>query len=215
MFCPRCGSEQVSGANYCASCGSGLTAVVTRPLAEFRRPGVVTLLAVLAWLSAWLCLVGGAMLLVSASGNASGGTMVVVAAICLGLAAFQVATGVGLWGLEPYGRTLQIIGACVGLVAIPIGTIIAIVILVYMFKPGVKLLFFTPRDRALKPARNRIQLRDGVTRHQRHRDEREHGAAHRHRRLTPPTGVPGTGTPSRSRGARRASNGRGRHSRRI
>jgi len=48
---------------------------------------------------------------------------------------------VGLWKLKPYGRTIQLVFAWIGLIGIPIGTIISILILVYLFKPGIKALF--------------------------------------------------------------------------
>ena len=54
---------------------------------------------------------------------------------------------------------LQIISACFGLLGFPVGTIISIVILVYLNKPGVKLLFsdtpvssMTPEEQALVAA---------------------------------------------------------------
>ncbi len=53
----------------------------------------------------------------------------------------QLVCGIGLWKIKPYGRVLQIGAACIGLVAIPIGTVVSIAILIYMFKPGIKLLF--------------------------------------------------------------------------
>ena len=53
----------------------------------------------------------------------------------------QIAAGVGLLKLREWGRLLQIGTACLGLLGIPCGTLISIFILVYMLKPGVKVLF--------------------------------------------------------------------------
>ena len=53
--------------------------------------------------------------------------------------------------LKPYGRTLQLILASVGLLAIPIGTIICACILIYMRKPGIKALFSGKRPAELTP----------------------------------------------------------------
>jgi type II secretory pathway pseudopilin PulG len=130
-----------------------------------RRPGIVTLLAVLQFLGAcfWLFL-GLAMLLGMGAAAASLSEMGGVAAALVGtagvifvvLGALQVMCGIGLWQLKPYGRILQIVFACIGLIGFPIGTLIAILILVYMLKPGVKLLFsgrpidaMTPEEQTL------------------------------------------------------------------
>jgi type IV pilus assembly protein PilA len=53
----------------------------------------------------------------------------------------QLTCGSGLWNLRPIGRTLQRIFAFIGLLGIPFGTIISILILVYLNKPGIKVLF--------------------------------------------------------------------------
>jgi len=79
----------------------------------------------------------------------------------------QLATGVGLLGLKPWSRTLQIGLAAIGLLGIPCGTIISILVLVYMLKPEVKLLFsgaspgdLTPEERA---AVERLSQGSGAT----------------------------------------------------
>jgi hypothetical protein len=46
-----------------------------------------------------------------------------------------------LWTLKAYGRWLQIALAVIGLIGIPVGTLIGALILVYMHKPGAKLIF--------------------------------------------------------------------------
>jgi general secretion pathway protein G len=46
-----------------------------------------------------------------------------------------------LWNLRPFGRVLQIALSFFGLLAFPLGTIISALILVYMFRPGIKVLF--------------------------------------------------------------------------
>jgi type II secretory pathway pseudopilin PulG len=110
-------------------------------------------------LLAFLDLVGGVLcLLVALVGVAVGlfagineaVLMAVIGAIYLLMGAVQVAAGVGLLKLKPFGRALQIGLSIVGLLAIPLGTIISIVVLVYLFKPGVKLLFSgrAPQDLA-------------------------------------------------------------------
>jgi hypothetical protein len=50
-------------------------------------------------------------------------------------------TAVGLGGLKPWGRTLQLIVATIGLCAIPVGTILGLPVLLYLRTPGAHLLF--------------------------------------------------------------------------
>jgi len=64
----------------------------------------------------------------------------------------QVACGYGLWTLRSWGRVLQMIFAGFGLLAIPLGTVISILILVYMSKPGTKVLFSEKHPNQLTPA---------------------------------------------------------------
>ena len=49
--------------------------------------------------------------------------------------------GVGLFTLKKWARILAIIFAIIGLLNVPIGTIISIIILVYLFKADVKAAF--------------------------------------------------------------------------
>jgi len=99
----------------------------------------VTLLAVLQFIAG-----GGALLLVvimafvTAKEPVSGAIASGVIAL---FAILHIVCGIGLLKLRPWGRVLQIILAFIGLLAIPLGTIIAILILVYMFRPNIVLLF--------------------------------------------------------------------------
>ncbi len=105
------------------------------------RPGVITFLAVLHFIGAAFWLLGG---LGSFAGNTSTPDMavgLVMAAFFLLVGAAQVFCGIGLLRLKPYGRTIQLIFAWIGLLAIPVGTVISILILIYLFKPGIKLIF--------------------------------------------------------------------------
>ena len=75
----------------------------------------------------------------------------VFSAITLVLGAASLATGIGLWKMRDWGRTLQIVLACIGLLAIPMGTIISILLLVYFTRPHVKILFSGNRRDQLTP----------------------------------------------------------------
>jgi len=144
MFCSKCGNTLAAGAQFCNRCGTPVAAggpqfVSASGPVSLERPTVITILAILHFLS------GAAMLLFTVAAFASRNDPEPVGAvfgvIFLVWGLLNLATGVGLWTMREYGRILQIIFACIGLLAIPVGTIIAIFILIYMLKPGVKVLF--------------------------------------------------------------------------
>jgi general secretion pathway protein G len=66
--------------------------------------------------------------------------------------------GYGLWTLRPYGRYIQMALSFLGLIGFPLQTIISILILFYMFKPGVQVLFSGEPLESLGPA-EQAQLR--------------------------------------------------------
>ena len=146
MFCHGCGTAIAPGGAFCNNCGaravsSNVAGVVAPAL---RRTGILTLLAVLQFVGGalWL-LVGGIALIVSAVGppTSQDPLTLVGSAVLLVLAAYQIVCGIGLWRLRRYGRMMQIALSFVGLLAFPVGTLISIAILVYLFKPGIKLLY--------------------------------------------------------------------------
>ncbi len=109
----------------------------------YQRPSVVSLLAILHFLFGPIMLLGGALAAFGALSSEGSERALIV-----GVGAFYVVFGIlsllcgfGLWTLKGYGRTLQIVYSCIGLLAIPIGTLISGLILAYMYKPGVKVLF--------------------------------------------------------------------------
>ena len=59
--------------------------------------------------------------------------------VIVGLIDFLIAYG--LWTLKPWARIVAIIFAIIGLLSFPIGTIISIIILWYLFKPEIKEAF--------------------------------------------------------------------------
>lgn len=115
-------------------------------LTAFRRPALISLLAVMQ-------ILGGGLLAAAAIDLLFAGqrTVVAVAWVWLGLAGVDIVCGIGLWTLRPYGRTLLEVLSWIGLIAFPIGTLVSILTLVYLRKPGIRLLFSgTPPDR-LRP----------------------------------------------------------------
>jgi hypothetical protein len=107
-----------------------------------RRPPIISLLAILQFIGAvaWIVIALGISALPAALGmdaEPSG----LLSLLLVAQAVLQIACGLGLWKLRPYGRRLQILFAVIGLLAFPIGTIVSILILYYLFRPGIKLLF--------------------------------------------------------------------------
>jgi type II secretory pathway pseudopilin PulG len=172
-FCNRCrkrvSPEPGSAAGAPPSRGGPPTArrppSVPRPPARashaggsFERPGIVTLLAVLNFIGgvggigvALLLGFGGMQAAMGPQGE-FGAIFTAFAVLYAVLGALQVAAGVGLLGLKPWGRTLQIVLAALMLIGIPCGTVIGILVLIYMLKPEVKLLFSGASPQDLDPA---------------------------------------------------------------
>jgi type II secretory pathway pseudopilin PulG len=149
MFCAKCGGAIPDGGGFCAKCGAAARPVVM-PDGRLQRPGVVTLLAVLQFIGGGIWLLIAAVALISLFAMSSGerdpfAAGVIGVLLLIGVA--QITCGIGLWKLKPYGRMFQIILSCVGLLGFPVGTIISIAILIYLNKPGLKLLF---SDRSLE-----------------------------------------------------------------
>jgi len=148
-YCFRCGKEIEANATFCWNCGVQLKPVIApAPFLRVPRIGVrpsgVTILAVLYWLSAIVAILGG---LVYVAGMAYllplaflalfwivGGALIVIGIL-------DIVIGWGLWSLRKWARTAAIVLAVVGLISFPIGTIISIIILWYLFKPEIKACF--------------------------------------------------------------------------
>jgi type II secretory pathway pseudopilin PulG len=88
-------------------------------------------------------LVGGVIAVVMSFGNEGPerGILMGAGAFYVLLGLLSIVCGVGLWNLKSYGRTIQLVYSFIGLLGIPLGTIISALILVYLYKPGVKVLF--------------------------------------------------------------------------
>ena len=142
MFCSRCGVQIAPNTAFCGACGAPVGSAPGGPIPQLRRPALITMLAVLqcvgaaVWLLVALVVIGSVVL-----GDSAQEEGAFVGFLLGGLGALQLACGVGLWKLKSYGRTLQLVFAWIGLIGIPIGTIVSILILVYLFKPGIKALF--------------------------------------------------------------------------
>lgn len=155
MFCPNCGSANEEGARFCPACGVAIPGVASAQAGHAGpqvRPPVVTLLAVLKGISALLWVAGALALFAFAGSSARAGALTAVAVIVLALGVARGVCAYGLWTLRPYGRALQIVLSYLGLLVFPIQTVISIVILVYMFRPGMRVVFSGTRVEDLTEA---------------------------------------------------------------
>jgi type IV pilus assembly protein PilA len=129
------------GPTMLGSIGAPVASTITNN-ASLERPTLITVLAVLQFIGGALTLmIGLTGMIASLAGGAAQPAQTVMGWAFIALGVLQIVCGAGLWKLKPYGRSLQLAFAWVGLLAIPFGTVIAILILVYLFKPGIKVLF--------------------------------------------------------------------------
>ena len=143
MLCSKCAAPLPPNSAFCPGCGTPVASAANVPVVV-KRPAIVTLLAVLQWLGAglWLLLAASLLMFLPASGGSDDAMVAMgVGTFFAVLSALQILCGVGLWNLRPWGRTMQLVFAWIGLIGFPLGTIIAIAILIYLLKPGVKALF--------------------------------------------------------------------------
>jgi type II secretory pathway pseudopilin PulG/uncharacterized membrane protein (DUF2068 family) len=153
MFCPHCGAVVPEGTAQCAICGKAVEVGVGAGVV-IRRPGVITLIAVLHFIGAAVA----ALLVLSAlwgvSRASSDGPIftIIMAIVCTAIGTVQLIAGMGLWSMRPWGRTFQIVLSSIGLISFPIGTLIGGLILYYLFRPGVIALFSGRTPEQLTPA---------------------------------------------------------------
>ena len=115
-----------------------------------ERPTGVTVLAVLYFIQGIMMMATGYIIdsmfgdllsfMSDLGGTSDGlGMMCILPFIILGI--FYFIIGLGLLGMKGWSRKLAIVFAIIGLIGVPIGTIISIIILIYLFKPEVKAAF--------------------------------------------------------------------------
>ncbi len=116
-----------------------------------ERPTGVTVLAILYFIQGIMMMASGYIIdsvfgsLFDILGDLGGGTgdglgmLCILPFVILGI--FYFIIGFGLWNVKGWARKVAIVFAIIGLIGIPIGTIISIIILIYLFKPEVKAAF--------------------------------------------------------------------------
>jgi hypothetical protein len=112
---------------------------------RLKRPGAITLIATVDLVGGgfWFLLGTVATVLTLADPNSlkREPTAIVIFLLIVSLGLLLLACGIGMWQLKPHGRQLQLFFACIGLLGFPVGTVISIAILVYLSRPGVRLVF--------------------------------------------------------------------------
>ena len=141
MYCLRCGVQVASGTAFCGACGAPI-GPAANVKSMVKRPGIISVLAILHFIGAAISLLVGLVAIAALAVDGSTQAEAAIGGLVLGaVGALQLVCGIGLWKLRRYGRTIQLVFAWIGLIAIPIGTVISVLILIYLFKPGVKVLF--------------------------------------------------------------------------
>jgi general secretion pathway protein G len=135
MNCSRCGAPAIDRARFCPACGAAISAPVPD-----GRPGVVTVLAIVMGAGAALDVLI-ALACLAAAGREASRVPLVFAVIFFMFAAAAMVCSYGLWNVRVFGRYLLIAFSILGLLAFPFGTIVSILILISMFRPGVAVLF--------------------------------------------------------------------------
>lgn len=150
MYCPRCGTPVAAGLSVCGACG-GPAGAIPGAGASVTRPVLISVLAILQFTGAAVALTV-ALLCLAVVAAGDGAREATAGAVIFGaLGGLELACGIGLWRLRPWGRALLLVFSWLGLLEIPIGTVISVLVLVYLFKPGVKVLFSGRRAEELTP----------------------------------------------------------------
>lgn len=135
--CGKCGTAIPSYASYCPGCG----APAPRLRVEIRRPGLVTFIAILHFISAPFLLIAAIALFAFGLEGDEAAFSLGMGALLLVIGLIQIATGVGLFRLREWGRIMQIVLSGIGLLAFPVGTIINGLLIYYFTRPGIRVVF--------------------------------------------------------------------------
>jgi len=113
-----------------------------------RRPDLLILIAVWEFISAFGAFIGiiaiavfafpevGSLHGVSSVGGIFGLSIAML--VLLFYLSFAIAGGIGLLGRKEWGRILSLVHAALSLLSIPFGTIIGILVIVYLIKPEIR-----------------------------------------------------------------------------
>ena len=117
-----------------------------------KRPGSLTLMAIWAFISALLYLIGGAAIaafafpeaLSSGIGSSSTGSnigLIFALLFLLGFFGLSLASGIGILKAKSWARKVTMVVAVLSLFWFPVGTVIGVFVLIYLVKPEVRAYF--------------------------------------------------------------------------
>jgi len=176
MNCPHCGAEVPAGSGFCYACRKRLGGVrspgpdpgsapvvsahpATAELdgaAPFQRPGLVTAIAVLDLLGTLGSLVLAGLLVWAAVSEPAERLPFGLGALVVAIGGLvQLVCGLGLLALKPFARPLQITWAILS-----ICNPLSILVLIYMLRPGVRVLFSGRSAATVSPAERELVQRD-------------------------------------------------------
>lgn len=139
MYCQRCGTQLSREAGVCPSCGQATG--TSHGLPAMRRPGIITLIAVLDFIATGMYGIASFLIVAMAAGSDDAAVGILFGVLLAVIATALALAGYGLIGLRNWGRLLQIGLSIVGLIAFPLGTIVSGLILYYLLRPGIRILF--------------------------------------------------------------------------
>jgi hypothetical protein len=169
-FCPRCRKRVIPPGTSPAAPPAGEASPYAPPTsaayaprrahggggadeALMARPGAVTFMAVVDTVLAALgLLVTMAVLFVVVNGGGGQSGEMIFAACFYGFGSlFTLLTAIGLFRMQGYARILKLVISGFGLLALPCGTVVSVLVLIYLLKPGVALLFSGRSAQSLTP----------------------------------------------------------------
>lgn len=144
-YCQECGSLNPIGVMYCQNCGSNRMG--PNPPMRIERPTGVLVIGIIQIVFAIIDIAAGAVAagVLAIIGLGILSPIFLIAGILAMVFAIAFLTG------RNWGRILMMIGAIIELFAIPIGTIIGIIVLWYLTRPRVKAYFKQPRGKKAGP----------------------------------------------------------------
>jgi hypothetical protein len=118
-----------------------------------KKPELIQLIAIWRFIAAALLAIGiiviAAIPIPEAVGQANNSSLIALSigiVVLIALIGLSLAAGIGLMKGKSWGWTLGIVNAVLDLFSIPIGTVIGILILIYLFKQEVRVYFATSQE---------------------------------------------------------------------
>jgi hypothetical protein len=128
------------------------TIISQKEASRLRRPDSIILIAIWEFITAFLAFIGLlavgffalATVVAEVDRVAAGFGLSIAVILLIAFIAMSVAGGIGLLTGKEWGRTIGIIHAVLSLFSIPVGTVIGVLILVYLSRSDVRDYFNPP-----------------------------------------------------------------------